>query len=300
MDSKLFINNFISMLVIRYFLIFITQVNIAQAQPNGRVNFFRDFSNTNKAMNPYKRFPNGIRYWIPAESRNLLIDMGTGSQNRPNILTVDLQLIIAGAAVEWERGTELAIEPATTLENANLIFNATSFNDGENPFGLAESVVRRSGPQIIYLWRPAIQEDLRSESSAIQRLMGNSSSQQDAANILLRTVIIHEIGHILGFEHPELFRANDVANAQSMTGITIFQSLSNPGVPIMSQDAGSYLRQLHEHNGGTSINFDNVRISTQELAALNVLRTNSACECFPYNQLIRSMLLYWPFLGSRN
>jgi hypothetical protein len=89
----------------------------------------------------------------------------------------------------------------------------------------------------------------------------------------------HEIGHVLGFRHPDFSATGDEPSPQ-LGHIVVFENHPNPNIPIMTSSAFEYIRSLFAATG-RPVRAEDIYISTQEQAALAELErdTRNHCSC---------------------
>jgi hypothetical protein len=232
-------------------------------------------------INPFTAYRSSLNYFIAADVRAMTITV----DEHP--YSIDMEAVTKEAIAEWQRalGTSLIFAQVNSEAAADLIVNIS--NTGTFPVILGGGVPRSaysSRASLSYYWR-GFQDTLGDQAfrSSVAPFVEAGPTPEETTQKLLRflarMVAKHEIGHVLGFDHPELSATGD--QPPSPFGhVVVFENHPNPTIPIMTARSTDYIRSLFAATR-RPVRAEDIYISTQEQAALAELErdTRNHCSC---------------------
>lgn len=232
-------------------------------------------------INPFTAYRSSLNYFIAADARAMTITVD-GHTYR-----IDMEAVTKEAIAEWQHalGTSLIFAQVTSEATAELIVNVS--NTGAFPVILGSGVPKSayaSRASLSYYSR-GFEDTLRDREyrSSVAPYIEAGRTDEETTNNLLRflarMVAKHEIGHVLGFDHPD-FSANSGEPPALLGRVVVFENHPNPTIPIMTSRSIDYIRSLFAATG-RPIRAEDIYISTQEQAALTELErdTRNHCSC---------------------
>jgi hypothetical protein len=232
-------------------------------------------------INPFTAYRSSLNYFIAADVRAMTFEVDEHSYS------IDMEQVTKEAIAEWQRalGTSLIFAQVNSEAAADLIVNISG--TGNLPVKLGSSAprsARDSRASLTYYWRgfQAALSDPNYRSSIAPYIEAGGTPVETTQNVLrflARMVAKHEIGHVLGFDHPELSATGDQPS-RSPGHVVVFENHPNPTIPIMTARSTDYIRSLFAATR-RPVRAEDIYISTQEQAALAELErdTRNHCSC---------------------
>lgn len=224
----------------------------------------------------------------------------------------DFVAIIQEAMSEWTTATGITFRRVKTRASANL----------DIEFGLMSTAYaltyaeylpeqQRQSSMTIY------QENIRDSGYTKMREIANlgifeAANDEALLDMFLRMLLKHELGHVLGEQHPSGYASDDTPPIYSSSGDAIFNAENmvgeeNMGVPIVTRSLEEYFKSLYTYiNRGDHstintlhrIRLEDIQIAPQEGMVMRMLWIDNNCttssssskrslekqgdQCFPY------------------
>jgi hypothetical protein len=232
----------------------------AQALPPsvGRVTFQATDHSPYRAAQHYRG--NTIRYYIGDTLRNVAFVVNGVPY------TVNMRWVIQEAMKEWQEATGINFKEVTVLDDATdlglQMLDEFSPTPAEGTWTLASATKRIEHQRaIVTYWQSEIEKFLKDPGSDV-KLYTDSMPTDQLLRLLLKIVSKHEIGHILGFDHPE--------TAISDRAVQIIGSYENPQPPIMESNPVVFMSYLYSYLRGPIAARD-VVLAEQEIRAFRMV-----------------------------
>ena len=211
---------------------------------------------------------NIVRYWISPELHAVVFEIDGHSYRR------DLRREITAQISQWQAMQNIMrFEPAASAQDANLVFRADTLPSPANCSMAThtDEMARTYRPGrlepagVVVYGITNVQQAVRCLAEQIPR------DVNELLDISIQSDISHELGHVLGFDHPEeLGRSNVDFERYGTRGLSEEEQDEESEVPhLMSADAGAYLREM-EVFLGRPLEVADIRLSPVEMGALRL------------------------------
>ncbi|MEB2558820.1 matrixin family metalloprotease [Burkholderia cenocepacia] len=255
------------------FVAWLVFFGIARAQPpsfvdNGQVLMFPSAVGDNESIpfNLYREYPATINWYMPSDSRQMILRRGENTQ-----VAINLHQHILNGFRAWSEASGVTFNEVENYGSANIRI-----------YVLADDPLSSYSRSLARTTRPANQlstitffhsgwSAIYPDGDAILELeerMPAGSMAADAINFMAARTSMHEIGHALGFLHPGQFIARGTP-----TAVEMLPNYPNPTPAIMDPSEAGF-DELYLANNERPISIANLGISVQERAVLNTLRSN--------------------------
>lgn len=266
-------------LIIISLLLLLTKLAHGINDQNGRVNFLPNETKSNKPINPYTNYARYIKYYVSDYARTMTITVD-GKQYTANMLDVTKE-----ALREWQRllGQDITFVPISSEGEADLLFTINPELPSARQFvlGVAEVKGGSLSRSKVTFYDKSFNKLIASSTfvAKVRYDMSSDTSISEIFNTMLKWVAKHEIGHTLGFAHPDFGRRDDTSSI-ARGSVIVIPSYGNSGAPVMITNFMDYMDNLRMRLG-RPVMYSDVGISPQEGVALDILRdaTHNNCSC---------------------
>jgi hypothetical protein len=276
------------MLKLISYLLIITTVAYGMNDFNGRVNFLSSEANPSRPINPYTNYSSYIRYYVSDYARTMTITVNDHEY------TVNMLDVVQEAMREWQRflGRNITFIPTSSEGTADLLFTINPELPSARQFVLG--VAELKGPTLprskVTFYDKSFNKLIASSTfvDRVRQDMSSDTSISEIFNTMLKWVAKHEIGHTLGYSHPDFGRRDDTISV--MRGnVTVLMSYRDNSTPIMITNFIEYMDDLHRRLN-RHVMYQDVGISPQEGVAMDILRdaTHNNCSCCSISRIRKS------------
>jgi hypothetical protein len=251
---------------------------------NGRVYFWP--YHRGEAFNPFLVFHSQLNYYIDPSFEHATLTMGSTPH------TYNIAELAVDAIDEWEHilGADLIFNRVFNADAAQLVITA---NPGPLPDDLPPNTtwhtrlaaparfgIAATNPEVVF--HPRNFERVMDEAMLLWFLTNmrpGTYTDEAAVRMTLRAQLLHELGHVLGFAHPNPSNTwNDVIDSWLGIGrFEVLEAYDSPSIPIMEANIAAYFQGLRDLPGrGPLVPEDpRISISPQERRALIRLRVRA-------------------------
>lgn len=271
----------------------------AEGDFEGRVTFKTD---EGSIITPFNTYGGEIKYYLPRDSKITYDYNGTSH-------VLDMEEIVTEAIGEWlavfaqikPGAPTLAFTRVDDPEMANLEISVEDRPRFKDPHTLASGSpkvkVLKGTPAILIFYRDAIQELLRPENrdnfNKLMKYIAGEGDQKavNTVEFMAKVTAKHELGHVLGFGHPDSVLAVEDPHNVTLLRIQLRHRIvinrfpdpearprRRPGIPIMTRDMESYMRFLSIYLNHL-LTADDVTIAPQEQRAILYLSERAEQGC---------------------
>lgn len=249
-----------TMVALTFFVVGLAFMVKAQALPSsvGRVTFQATENMPYRAVQHYHG--NTVRYYIGDTLRNAAFVVNGVRY------TIDMAWVVKEATKEWKDATGLNFQEVSVLDDSTdlgfQMLDQFSPTPTEGRLTVATAVAKTLYQRaIVTYWQSEVETFLKEPGSDVMLETGNMSTDQ-LLRLLLKIVTKHEIGHILGFNHPD--------SAVSDRNVQIIGSYENPQPPIMEGDPTVFMSYLYSYLR-RSIAIGDIALAEQEVRAFRMV-----------------------------
>lgn len=243
---------------------------------NGRVLFF---SYQGRVINPFTTYGNRLRYYIDPSARSFTFNVGGRSYPQDGVA------LIKEAFDEWCPlfGGQIKFDRVDSEQDADLIVIAQAGKRERSALASgAPKLVDSGGKTFKAIFRYLVENieiNFDQWRDDAKKYMGANASDKEILDFLMRSATKHEIGHVLGLQHPDADRPN-YDTLDSARSLVVVPSYDNPGTPIMYSNIFGYMRSLYNNLGDNPISISNITISHQEELAIHIMYEATQHGCF--------------------